>query len=262
MNYFEQMEALAEAQGGYFYPWRSSVDGEDGEGAYTRLVEQYLTPGAVVLETGCGHGTDLLAFAPKVARYIAYDAVEPFVRVARERAAAAGLTNVELVVANSSAQANGGVVRMPAPDRSVDLIVSRRGPTNWIADAPRVCRPGARLIQINPLPTPTPDWNEALPPALRLSGGNPAAPLDDSLPDQIAGALAKACLALDRSWTFDVAEAFDNADELYRYLTFLRFEDGLPSRDEARPVLADLIAQHGGALASRKRRFLWTAVVA
>ena len=77
---------------------------------------------------------DLLAFAPKVARYIAYDAVEPFMRVARERAAAAGLTNVELVVANSSAQANGGVVRMPAPDRSVDLIVSRRGPTNWIAD--------------------------------------------------------------------------------------------------------------------------------
>ena len=36
----------------------------------------------------------------------------------------------------------------------------------------------------------------------------------------------------------------------------------MPSLDEARPVLADLIAQHGGAFASRKRRFLWTAVVA
>jgi SAM-dependent methyltransferase len=155
LNYFEQLELLAAQQGGYFYPWASALGAGNGEDAYTALVEQHLTPTATVLEAGSGHGSDLLAFAPKVARFIGYDAVGSFTRIARRRAAEAGLTNVELITHNSSAKFNAGAARIPAADQSVDLIISRRGPGNWIADARRVCRPGARLIQLNPWPRPS-----------------------------------------------------------------------------------------------------------
>ena len=169
MDYFEQLEALAAQQGGYFYPWRAALGAGNGEDAYTWLVEDHLSPDKVVLDAGCGHGTDMLAFAPKVRRFIGYDAVESFIAIARRRAAEAGLTNVELVLANSSARFNGGAARIPVADDALDLIISRRGPTNWIADARRVCRPGARLIQLNPLPAREVPWNHELPEALRYA---------------------------------------------------------------------------------------------
>ena len=43
MNYFEQLEVLAAKQGGYFYPWRSALGEDNGEDAYTQLVERHLT---------------------------------------------------------------------------------------------------------------------------------------------------------------------------------------------------------------------------
>src|SRR5581483_5408579 len=97
LDYFQQLERLAAEQGGYFYPWRSRLGDGGGEDAYTALVEAHLAPVKVVLDAGCGHGDDMLAFAPKVARFIGYDAVEPFIAIARRRAAEAGLANVELV---------------------------------------------------------------------------------------------------------------------------------------------------------------------
>jgi SAM-dependent methyltransferase len=103
-----------------------------------------------VLDAGCGHGTDRLAFAPKVRRFIGYDAVESFIAIARRWADESSLTNVALVRCNSSPRYNGGAARIPAADHTLDLIISRRGPTDWIADARRVCRSGARLIQLNP----------------------------------------------------------------------------------------------------------------
>jgi SAM-dependent methyltransferase len=262
VNYFEQLEALAQAQGGYFYPWLSTVGEGDGEDAYTRLVQSHLSPGAVLVEAGCGHGNDLLVFAPKVGRFIGYDAVASFVATAGERAVAASLSNVELLVHNSSARYNGGAARIPADDGSVDLIISRRGPTNWIADARRACRPGARLIQVNPLPSPVPAWNDDLPSNLRLRE-NPANPGHPDLPAEIAAQLAAAGLRLHSAWTFDVPEVFTQPDELYRYLTFMRFEEGLPTPEEARRHLERLFASyaHDGGLVVRQRRYLWMAVV-
>ena len=259
MDYFEQLEALAEQQGGCFYPWRSALGQGNGEEAYTQLVEAHLTPEKVVLDAGCGHGTDLLAFAPKVRRFIGYDAVESFITIARRRAAEAGLTNVELVFANSSPRLNGGATRVPVADRALDLIISRRGPTNWIADARRVCRPGARLIQLNPLPGPEVPWNGELPESLRLAA-NPANPGRPELALQIEAALAAANLGLDEGRVFDVPEVFSEPEELYRALTFMRFEPEAPSWDVARPHLERLFAHHG-QIELRQRRFLWTSVV-
>jgi SAM-dependent methyltransferase len=258
LNYFEQLEALAAQQGGYFYPWRSTLGADNGEDAYTRLVEAHISPDKVVLDAGCGHGTDMLAFAPKVRRFIGYDAVESFIAIARRRAADAGLGNVELVLANSSPNHNSGAARIPVADHALDLIISRRGPTNWIADARRVCRPGARLIQLNPLPGPPVPWNGELPEALRFAE-NPANPGRPELAAQIETMLTAANLRLDESRLFDAPEVFDKPQELYRALTFMRFEPEAPSWDDARPHLERLFARHG-PIELRQRRLLWTAV--
>lgn len=259
LNYFEQLEALAEQQGGYFYPWRSALGGDNGEAAYTRLVEAHLSPEKVVLDAGCGHGTDMLAFAPRVLRFIGYDAVASFIAIARRRAADDGLANVALVFANSSPGQNGGVARVPAADHTLDLIISRRGPTNWIADARRACRAGARLIQLNPLPTPQPAWNSELPQALRMAE-NPANPGRPNLIADIEAALAAADLCLEDGRIFDAPEVFSEPDDLYRYLTFMRFEPDTPSPEVARPHLERLFSRHG-SVEVRQRRYLWTAVV-
>jgi SAM-dependent methyltransferase len=258
LDYFEQLEALAGQQGGYFYPWRAVLGPGNGEDAYTQLVEDHLSPDKVMLDAGCGHGTDMLAFAPKVRRFIGYDAVESFIAIARRRALEAGLTNVELVLGNSSPRFNGGAARIPVAEDTLDLIVSRRGPTNWIADARRVCRPGARLIQLNPLPGPEAPWNNELPEDLRFAD-NPANPGRPELALQIEAALTAAGLRLDKSQVFDVPEVFSEPEELYRALTFMRFEPETPSWDVARPHLERLFARHD-QIELRQRRFLWTAV--
>jgi hypothetical protein len=49
LDYFEQLEALAAQQGGYFYPWRSALGAGNGEDAYTQLVEDHLSANKVVL---------------------------------------------------------------------------------------------------------------------------------------------------------------------------------------------------------------------
>jgi SAM-dependent methyltransferase len=259
LDYFEQLEALAAQQGEYFYPWRAELAAGNGEDAYTRLVERHLSPEKVMLDAGCGHGTDMLAFAPKVRRFIGYDAVESFIAIARRRAVEAGLTNVQLELANSSPRHNGGVARIPVADLALDLIISRRGPTNWIADARRVCRPGARLIQLNPLPGPRAAWSSELPEVLRLAD-NPANPGRPGLAGEIKTALAAAGLELEEGQVFDVPEVFGEPEELYRCLTFMRFEPETPSWSVARPDLERLFARHG-QIELRQRRFLWTAVV-
>jgi len=201
----------------------------------------------------------MLAFAPKARRFLGYDAVESFIAIARRRAAEIGLANVELALGNSSPRLNGGVARLPAPDHALDLIISRRGPTNWIADARRVCRPGARLIQLNPLPTPEPAWNGELPRALRLAE-NPANPGRLDLAVEIEAALAAADLKLEEGRVFDAPEVLSDPEDLYRYLTFMRFEPDRPSWDAARPHLEHLLVRHG-PIDVRQRRFLWTAIV-
>ena len=250
---------MSRQQGGYFYPWRSALGEGNGEDAYTQLVGSHLSLEKVVLDAGCGHGTDMLAFAPKVGRFIGYDAVESFIDIARRRATESGLANVELVLCNSSPGHNDGAARIPAAEHSLDLIISRRGPSNWIADARRACRPGARLIQLNPLPGPALAWNGELPSDLRLAE-NPANPGHPNLVVEIEAALAAADLRLEEGQVFDVPEVISEPEDLYRCLTFMRFEPDTPSWDTARPHLERLLARQG-PIDLRQRRFLWTAIV-
>jgi tRNA/tmRNA/rRNA uracil-C5-methylase (TrmA/RlmC/RlmD family) len=90
----EPHEAPAAQQGGSFYPWRAALGYGNGEDACTQLVEDQLSPDEVVLDAGCGYGTAMLAFAPKVRRFIGYEAVESFITIALRQGAEAGLTNM------------------------------------------------------------------------------------------------------------------------------------------------------------------------
>lgn len=257
----ERMDALAVGQGGFFYPWTSTLGADDGEAAYATLVERHLSPDLTVLEAGCGHGPDLARFAPQAARYVGYDFSEGFVRIARERAAAAGLTAVELICSNSSAGANGGHPRIPMADASVDMIVSRRGPTNFILDAPRVVRPGGWLIQLNPMPSPRYAWDDELPEDLRAE---PAREFD--MAAHIDGLLAEAGIALHSGWTYDVPELFTDPRELHTYLAWNQFHGlGLTAQplESALPALEKVMAKHAGpeGLDVRRRRYLWCAQV-
>lgn len=102
--------------------------------------------GAVVLDVGCGSGTDLLLAARRTGpagRAIGVDMTEPMRQRAAQGAALCGLANVEV--------RDGDATRLPLESGSVDVVISN-GVLNLvpekrraIAEIARVLKPGGRL---------------------------------------------------------------------------------------------------------------------
>jgi arsenite methyltransferase len=105
-----------------------------------------LDRGKVVLDLGCGAGTDLLVAAQMVGpggRAIGVDMTSAMLERARQSAAAMGLTNVVLH--------ESLIESLPLPDESVDVVISN-GVIDLVPDKDavfseldRVLRPGGRL---------------------------------------------------------------------------------------------------------------------
>jgi arsenite methyltransferase len=105
-----------------------------------------LDPGAVVLDLGCGAGTDLLIAAQMVGpggRAIGVDMTPAMLDRARDSAAEMGLANVELH--------ESLIESLPLEDASVDVVISN-GVIDLVpdkdavfAEIDRVLRPGGRL---------------------------------------------------------------------------------------------------------------------
>ena len=103
-------------------------------------------PGAVVLDLGCGAGTDLLIAAQMTnaaGRVIGVDMTSTMLQRARESAGAMGLDNVELH--------ESLIESLPLEDASVDVVISN-GVIDLVPDKDavldeidRVLRPGGRL---------------------------------------------------------------------------------------------------------------------
>ena len=103
-------------------------------------------PGAVVLDLGCGAGTDMLIAAQMTGptgRVIGVDMTSAMLERARESADAMGLANVDLHEAL--------IESLPVRDASVDAVISN-GVIDLVADKDavldeidRVLRPGGRL---------------------------------------------------------------------------------------------------------------------
>jgi SAM-dependent methyltransferase len=251
-------DRLATLQSGYYYPWKSILPALNGEDTYLEMVAQHLFPEADVLDVGCGHGEVALDFASRCRSILAYDRVADYICLAEEARQRRGVTNVLFLCADSSAEANGGKPRIPAEPASFDLLISRRGPINWIEDARRVARPGAVLIQLNPQPLPAPAWNGELPEPLRIPP-----PMVGPFREVIEPRLALSGLELHSCWSFDVPEIFPDPRELYVFLSWGFLPGEVPAYAEVQADLESLFARHAGAggLVLRRERFLWKAVV-
>ncbi len=251
-------DRLATMQQGYYYPWRSRLLPDNGEDTFLELVKAHLSPDADVLEIACGHGAMALELAPLCRSILGYDRVAGFIELAQEAKRASGEDNARFLCADSSAQANGGTPRIPAKDDSFDLLISRRGPLHWIADARRVARPGAVLIQLNPARISAPDWNDELPELFRFE----TRPYGYRY-ERVRDWLTTGGLSYHSTWTINRPEFFDDPAELYRRLSWGYTEDEAPSFAEMQPLLERIFAQYATehGLAVPHGRFLWMSVV-
>ncbi len=103
--------------------------------------------GERVIDIGCGCGATMLELASRVGpqgRVLGVDVSEPMAGRARERIAAAGLSNAEVLVSDAASHA--------FPQAGADLLFSRFGvmffadPAAAFANLRRAMRPGGRLL--------------------------------------------------------------------------------------------------------------------
>jgi arsenite methyltransferase len=115
-----------------------------GCGNPTALAE--LNAGEVVLDLGSGGGIDVLLSARRVGptgKAYGLDMTQDMLALARQNAAAAGVTNVEFL--------EGQIEAIPLPDASVDVIISNcvinlsGNKRRVLAEAFRVLKPGGRF---------------------------------------------------------------------------------------------------------------------
>lgn len=115
--------------------------------------------GGAVLDLGCGAGLDLIAAARRVGpqgRVIGVDMLPEMVARARENAARAGLSNIEVI--------EGAIEAVPLPDESVDLIVSNcvvnlsGDKTAVFGEIARLLRPGGGFAIADLCADDLPEW--------------------------------------------------------------------------------------------------------
>jgi len=141
------------------------------EAAYRRKLEEtraFLGPDMRVLELGCGTGSTAIAHAPHVREVVALDYAEAMVRIAREKAEAAGVRNVRFEVGDAAAS--------ELPDGSFDAVLAlnllhllddREAAVRRIR---ALLRPGGAFVSSTPCLADAKGWVRALLPVLRAVG--------------------------------------------------------------------------------------------
>lgn len=252
---------LARVQDGYYYPWRSIIGDHNGEQAFIDMLMAHLTGNTRVLEVGCGHGDLALQLAPHCASITAYDRVQSYIDLANRNKDAAGIDNVNYVCYDMLDPALSKPA-LPVEDNSVDLIIGRRAPLHWIGDAGRVCRPGATLIELNPMEEPIPAWSSKLPTKLHYenSGRHTGT---GSIQDSVENRLHQAGLTLHSGWGFNVPETFTDPESLYTMLSWGLPAAEIPSYDDLEIRLNGVFERYADdqGITLRHCRFLWKAVL-
>lgn len=252
---------LVTLQDGYAYPWQSTIGPHSGDEGFNTLLQELIKPTDAVLEIGCGQGELALQLAGQCKTVIAYDRVPAYIALAEQQKQKRGLSNVEFKVHDALDPADHDV-HLPGDDQAFDLIVCRLGPHHWIQEARRVCRDGARLIQLSPMEEPIPAWSTILPHVMhyensgRYSGAG-------SIHQSVENRLHQAGLTLDSGWGFDVPEVFATPQALYQMITWGLPPAKTPSFEDVAQKL-DMIferfAEHNG-IVLRHCRYLWTALI-
>lgn len=118
---------------------------------YERTLERtraHLSAGATVLELGCGTGTTAIKLAPSVGRLVATDISSEMIAIGGEKAAEAGVGNVEFRAAPSTA--------VLGPDGGYDAVLAFNllhlveDRAALYADVRRLLKPGGVFISKTP----------------------------------------------------------------------------------------------------------------
>jgi SAM-dependent methyltransferase len=256
----EWYDRLATLQDGYYYPWKSQIASNNGEIAFLELVRQHMTADMDLLDVGCGHGEVALELAPHCRSILAYDRVESYIQIAKANGGKAGVDNITYLCVDSSVASNEGSAKVPAEPDAFDLLISRRGPLHWLEDACRVARPGAVLIQLNPLETPLAPWADLLPEPLRSATG---IAYQHGMLNSVKYRLKLGGLELHSAWTYDVPEYFSDPKELYNRLAWGFIVGEVPTWHEVARIFEEIYAQsaYPEGVALRHTRLLWKAIV-
>ncbi len=253
----EWYDRLSQLQDGYFYPWQSTLSPLNGEDAYLQMTLQLLMPEMVVLDVGCGHGDIPMQLAPLCQWIVAYDRTTAYIEMARKTAVAQQIPNISIIQADSLSALLASP-DLPAHMRQFDMIVSRRGPLNWVEQVRMVAKPGAILFVLNPKESRLPIWNDRLPEPLRLAN-----PRTYSRQQSVERRLGLAGLTLHSAWSFDVPEYFATPQDLYDKLSWGYTPDEVPSFTAVAPILTQIFTDYADekGLTVPHGRFMWQAAV-
>ncbi|MGA3403405.1 MAG: class I SAM-dependent methyltransferase [Acetobacteraceae bacterium] len=211
--------------------------------------------GAVVLDVACGPGIITAALAPRAREVVAFDLTPEMLAKARQRCAAAGLTNVSF--------REGSATDLPFPDASFDAVVTRlsihhfQAPHRPLAEMARVLKPGGALVVADVVSSEAPE-ESALHNAIEILRDPSHVRM---LPaSELAALIEDAGLSIERRTTWDETREFEE---------WVRIVDDPERVAPVRVVVRTLagLGQHAGtglSLADGKIVFFhrWVLIVA
>jgi hypothetical protein len=183
--------------------------------------------------------------------------VPSYIDMANQQLDQSDITNISYICHNAN---DGSEIHLPCADQSVDLIIGRRAPMHWIADAKRVCRPGAKLVALCPMEEPIPAWSSKLPPRLHYenSGRHTGS---GSIHQSVSNRLHQAGLILHSGWGFDVPETFADPKDLYTMVSWGLPEAEVPDFEDLSTKLDNIYHKYAdrSGIVLRHCRYLWQA---
>jgi 2-polyprenyl-3-methyl-5-hydroxy-6-metoxy-1,4-benzoquinol methylase len=144
------------------------------EKAYRHKLDRtraYLAPEARIFEFGCGTGTTALHHAPHVAHVRAIDYASAMIAIAREKAAAQGVTNVDFAVGTLDDEPDAPRWDMVMAHSVLHLVPNRDAA---IAKAFRMLKPGGHFVSSTICLSDGLGFVRPVLPAMRLVGLAPA----------------------------------------------------------------------------------------
>ncbi|MFC3210372.1 class I SAM-dependent methyltransferase [Planomicrobium okeanokoites] len=131
-------QQLGDSQKAYLYPWKSSVDGPDGETVFDNEVLK-LTKGKKVLDVGCGHGEFAIMCSRFAEEVTGFDAIDSFLESGLEKEK----HNLKFVLGNTKEG-------LPFADNEFDIAYIRKGPTSAYKDLKRIVKNEGGIRGLHP----------------------------------------------------------------------------------------------------------------